>query len=170
MPVSLGSPFCCCVALQRVQAGDSLTLPFCARALTPHGGSQAHLKLPVPGWVAAAPHTGRPEHLRAIPQLTVCINLLHVGGCHAPVPASTTQPPAQGLQMALGVLLVLCQSSFPSILSLLVHRPLVLASYHALDYPTVLKGSRMGVVYRVIPKLPCSACWRKQLRHVQADL
>lgn len=60
------------------EAVDILALPLCSRALTALGGSQAHFKLPVPGRVAAAPHTGGPEDLRAIPQLTVCINLLHV--------------------------------------------------------------------------------------------
>ena len=98
-----------------VEAGDSLTLPFCSGALTPLRGSQAHLKLPVPGWVAAAPHTGRPEDLGAIPQLTVCIDLLHVGHCHAPVPDSNAEWSNQYLQVTLRLLLALFQSSFPGV-------------------------------------------------------
>lgn len=102
---------------QGVEAGDSLTLPFCSGALTPLGGSQAHFKLPVPGWIAAPPHTGRPEDLGAIAQLTVCINLLHVGHRHAPIPGSNTEWSNQYLQVTLRLPLALFQSSFPSVSS-----------------------------------------------------
>lgn len=86
---------------QGVEAGDSLTLPFCSGAYTPLGGLQAHFKLPVPGWVAAAPYTGRSEDLGAVPQLTVCINLLHVGHGHATVPDSSAEWSTQYLQVTL---------------------------------------------------------------------
>lgn len=65
-----------------------LAVTFSARRLTPLRGWQLHLKLPIPGRVAAAPHTGGPEDLCAVPQLTVCINLLHVGDSHAFVSAT----------------------------------------------------------------------------------
>ena len=97
------------------QAADLLTLPFCSRAFTPLGGSQAHFKLPVPGWVAAAPHTGRSKDLGAIPQLTVCINLLRIGHCHATVPDSIAEWSTQHLQVTLRLQLVLFHSPFPSV-------------------------------------------------------
>lgn len=53
--------------LHGAEAVDILTLPFCSRGLTPFGDGQAHFKLPVPGWVAAASHTGGSEDLHAIP-------------------------------------------------------------------------------------------------------
>ena len=51
-------------------------------------GSQLDLKLPVPSWIATATHTGCPEHLCAVPDFTVGVNLLHVGHRHASVPAA----------------------------------------------------------------------------------
>lgn len=65
-----------CVAT--VYCWHLLAVTFCARPLTALGGCQLDLKLPIPGRVAAAPDTGCAEHLGAISQLTVGINLLHV--------------------------------------------------------------------------------------------
>lgn len=78
------------ILFTRVQAGGALlAVPFCSRALAPLRSSQADFKLPIPGWIAAATHTRCPEHLCAIPQLAICINLLHVRNCHPTVPDSS---------------------------------------------------------------------------------
>ena len=65
-----------------------LAVTFRARPLTPLRGRQLDLKLPIPGGVAAAPYTRGPEDLCAVPQLTVCVNLLHVGNGHAFISAA----------------------------------------------------------------------------------